>query len=157
MADTARVNGLQISWSSLVFKIDGEEYTGITKIGYADGLETSLAYGMGRHHAPRGRSAGKYTPEPLTITCWKSTAQAIREQLAALSPSGTSYGRAVVPISLQYVEPDDSVITVEFEECRYTKGTASNEEGPDNLSEDLEFSVLRIRRNGLVLFDESTV
>lgn len=157
MADSARINGLQISWSSLIFKIDGEEYTGITSIGYADALETSLAYGMGRHHAPRGRSAGKYTPDPLTVTCWKSTAQAIREQLAALSPSGTSYGRAVVPIVLQYVEPDDSVVTVEFEECRLTKCTSSNEEGPDNLSEDLEFSVLRIRRNGLALFDESAV
>lgn len=155
MADSTRVNGNQISWSSLIFKIDGESYTGITSIGYADAIETAKAYGMGRHHAPRGRSAGKYTPEPLTLTCWKSTAQAIREQLAARSPSGTSYGRAVVPITLQYVETDDSTVTVEFDEARLVKCTSSNEEGPDGLAEDLEFDVMLIRRNGLVLFDES--
>lgn len=155
MADAVRINGLQISWSSAKLTINGESYTGITSIGYADSLEVTKAYGMGRHHGPRGRSAGKYSAEPLTMRAWKSTAQAIRDQLAALSPSGTSYGRAVVPIVLQYIEPDDAVITVEFEECRLVKCTSSNEEGADALAEDLEWDVMRIRRNGLVLFDES--
>lgn len=155
MADSVRINGNQISWSSAKLTINGERYTGIASISYADALEVSKAYGMGRSHAPRGRSAGKYTPDPLTMRAWKSTAQAIREQLAALSPSGTSYGRVAVPIVLQYVEPDDAVITVEFDAARLVKCTASNEEGADNLAEDLEWDVMLIRRNGLVLFDES--
>lgn len=155
MADSVRINGNQISWSSCKLTIDGEIYTGITSIGYADALEVSKSYGMGRSHAPRGRSAGKYTPDPLTMRAWKSTAQAIREQLAALSPSGTSYGRPEVTIVLQYVEPDDAVITVEFDGARLVKCTSSNEEGPDGLAEDLEWDVMAIRRNGLTLFDES--
>lgn len=155
MSDAQYVNGLQLSWGSLKLKIDGEPYTGVSSVGYADALEVSYSYGMGRHHAPRGRSAGKYTPDPLTMTVSKATAQAIRDQLAALSPSGTSYGRAVVPIVLQYIEPDDTDITVEFDDCRLVKCTASNEESADALNEDLEFSVMRIRRNGTALYDES--
>jgi hypothetical protein len=154
MADQVRVNGNQISWSSAKLTIDGETFYGVTSIGYADSLEVAKAYGMGRHHAPRGRSAGKYSTEPLTMTMWKSSAQELRAFLAARSPTG-SYGRAVVPIVLQYIEEDDSTITVEFEECRYVKATASNEEGAEALKEDVEFDVMLIRRNGLTLFDES--
>lgn len=155
MADSVRINGVQISWSSCKLTIDGESYTGITSIGYADALDVSKGYGMGRHHAPRGRGAGKYTTEALTMRAWKSTAQAIREQLAKKSPSGTSYGRVEVPIVLQYIEPDDAVITVEFDRARFVKPSSSNEEGPDPLAEDIEWDVMSIRRNGLVLFDES--
>jgi hypothetical protein len=154
MADATRINGKQISWPSLKLTIGGESFTGVTSIGYADSLEVVKAYGMGRSHGPRGRSAGKYSVEPLTMTVWASTAQAIRALLAEQSPTG-AIGGAVVPIVLQYVEPDDTTITVEFEDARYTKATIANEEGADALSEDLEFDVMRIRRNGLTLFDES--
>jgi hypothetical protein len=159
MSDQLRVNGLQIGWASAKLAIDGETFHGVTSIGYADSLEVAKAYGMGRHHSPRGRSIGKYSTEPLTMTMWKSSAQELRRLLAEKSGqqggSSSSYGRAVVPIVLQYIEPDDATITVEFEDCRYVKATASNEEGAEALKEDVEFDVMRIRRNGLTLFEEA--
>lgn len=158
MADQVRVNGVQLSWSSSKLTIDNETFTGVTSISFGDALETAYAYGMGRSHGPRGRSAGKYTPEPLVLGMWKSSAQELRRMLSERAQQqgrGASYGKAVVPIVLQFIEADDTTVTVEFEECRYTKATESNEEGPDALKEDVEFSPMRIRRNGLVLFDES--
>ncbi len=155
MSDSIRINGVQHSWSSTKLKIDGEPFYGITAINYGDALEVVKGYGMGRHHGPRGRSAGKYTVEPIAVKMFKSSAQALREQLAAKSPSGTSYGRTVFQMVLQFVEPDDSTITVEFEDCRWTKDSSTNEEGPDPLQEETEFDCMRIRRNGLVLYDDS--
>lgn len=153
MADATRVNGNQISWSSLRIKINDIPYSGITGIDYTDGRERAYAYGTGRHHAPRGKTAGKYTPEPCVITCWKSTAQAIRKDLAAQAADGVSYGNVVFPIVVQWIEPDDSVITDEILECHLTKNEQSTEEGPEGPNEKLTFMPMRIVRNGLALFD----
>jgi hypothetical protein len=152
MGDTVRVNGVQISWSSVKLKIGGTPYTGITAVEYADGVEKSYAYGMGRHHAPRGITRGKYTPEPFVLTAWASTAKAIREDLNAKA-SGRGISNVPVAIVLQYVEKDDAVITIEALDARLTKNEASNEEGPDALSEKLTFMPMRIKRNGVALYD----
>jgi hypothetical protein len=158
MADQRRINGVQISWSSCKLTIDGESIFGFISISFKDALEVSYAYGAGRDHGPRGRSAGKYTPDPVVISMWASTAQEVRRMLSQRAQQqgrGNSYGKAVVPIVLQYIEADDSTMTIEFEECRYLSASTSNEEGADALKEDVEFSPMRLRRNGLVLFDES--
>lgn len=151
MSDEVRINGLQISWSSLKLKIDGTPYSGVTSIEYADGLETAYAYGMGRDHAPRGMTAGKYTPEPLVLTVATSTSKAIREDLAGKAQPGRGYGSVSVPIIIQYIEPDDAVVTVEALDARLVKVEASNEEGPDALNEKLTFMPMRLVRDGLSL------
>ena len=56
MADAIRVNDTQLSWGSIRCIIDGEPYFGFTAISYADKRERVKAYGMGRHHAPRGQN-----------------------------------------------------------------------------------------------------
>lgn len=156
MADEVRINGLQISWASVKLKIDGVAYSGITSVEYADGRETALTYGMGRHHAPRGQTSGKYTPDPFTINCYTSTAKAIRADLAAKAAPGRGIGSVSVPIILQYIEPDDAVVTVEALDARLVKNEASNEEGPDGLTEKLTFQPMRIKRDGVALYDEAT-
>ncbi|AKF06078.1 hypothetical protein [Sandaracinus amylolyticus] len=152
MGDTVRINGVQISWSSVKLKIAGQPYSGIKSIEYADGVETSLSYGMGKHHAPRGSTRGKYVPEPFVLDCFTSTAKAIREDLNKLAGRR---GIANVPVAiiLQYVEPDDAVITVEALDAKLTKNESSHEEGPDALSEKLSFQPMRIKRNGIALYD----
>lgn len=151
MSDEVRINGIQLSWSSVKLKLDGTPYAGITAIEYADGIEAAHTYGMGRDHAPRGMTAGKYTPEDFVITCYASTAKAIRADLASKAQPGRGYGSVRVPIILQYIEPDDAVVTVEALEARLVKNEASNEEGPDGLSEKLTFKVMRYVRDGLSL------
>lgn len=155
MADAIRVNGNQLSWGSITLFIRGEVFTGFTAISYADKRERVKAYGMGRHHAPRGRSRGKYSTDPVKLTGWKSSIDAARQALALGSPSGTSYGDTEFDIQLLYSELFEPNISVFISGCVWTANTSSEEESPDPLKEEIEVDCMAIRRNGLVLFDES--
>lgn len=152
MADPIIVNNNQISWGSIVFKLDGERYTGFTAISYADKRERVKAYGMGRAHAPRGRSRGKYTVEPVKVTGWKNSVQIFRAALALKSPDGLSYGDVEFEGLVQYIEPSETEINVELNRLVWASNTSSDEENPDPLKEDVEFDAMFIRRNGMTLF-----
>ena len=153
MADEIRINGIAHSWGSTKLKIAGERYSGIMSISYSDKLETAFGYGMGKSHKPRSQSRGKYSAEQVVMKVQTSTAQAIREMLAARG-DGISYGTVTVPIVLQYLEPDDTPITVEFEDCRLVEDGSSDEEGADVLSVEIKWTTFGILRNGLSLYQE---
>lgn len=155
MADADRVNGNQISWGSIIVKLDGERYTGFTSIAFADKRERVKAYGAARHHAPRGRSRGKYTVDPVKLVGWKASVQALREALAARSADGISYGDVEFEINVQYVESDETPQNVVIERCVWASNSTSDEESPDPLKEEIELDAMLIRRNDLVLFDAS--
>lgn len=152
MADSVRINGLQISWASVKLKIDGEPYSGVTAVEYADGIELSYAYGMARHHAPRGRTAGRYTPEPMVITAFMATSKAIQQALASRA-GGRGVSTVEVPIVLQYIEKDDAVITIEALSSRLVKIEGGAEESPDATTEKLTFMPMRYLRDGVALHD----
>lgn len=153
MADAIRINGSQHSWGSIVLKLDGDRYYGFTAISYADKRERVKAYGMGRHHAPRGRSRGKYTTEPVKLTGWKSSIQALRAALAARAADGVSYGDVEFEIAVQYVEEGEQPMNVAIERCVIVGNSSSDEESADPLKEEIEIDCMLIRRNALVLFD----
>jgi hypothetical protein len=153
MADQIRVNGNQHSWGSIVCKIDGDRYFGFTSINYADKRERVKAYGMGRHQAPRGRSRGKYSTDPVKITGWKGSIQSLRDALAAKSANGASYGDVEFEIVVQYIETGENPITVEIGRCVWVGNSSSEEEGADPLKEEIELDCMTIRRNGQTLFD----
>lgn len=155
MADDIRVNGNLKSWGSLQFRVAGERIYGFTNVTFADKRERVKGYSMARHHAPYGRSAGKYSTDPVKVTGWADSVQALREAIAAQSADGLSYGNVLFQGLLQYIEPDESEITVEFDRLVWTGNSATVEEAPDPLKEDFELDVMFIRRNGLVLFDGS--
>lgn len=152
MADSVLINGAMHSWSSTSFKLGGEKYTGITSIGYGAKRTRTKAYGTTRSYGPVGRTSGKYEVDNLKIKAFAATARQIRAQLAALSEDGISYGNPEVPATLQFIEGTD-VITVEFERCTYASESSTADEKPDAITEDIEFDVMRVRRDGLVLFD----
>lgn len=154
MADIREVNGNEVSWGSFYCKIDGERYYGINSVSYGHGRERAKGYGMDRSQAPSRRSRGKYTTEPLKVRFYKRTADELRRALAAKSPSGTSYGDVEFEAVLQYVEgegPEAVSGHIEFLRCVYSKVTATIEEGPDLVVEEIEFDVMAIRENGLTL------
>jgi hypothetical protein len=155
MADQLRVNGAIASWGHVVLKINGERYYGWDSITYGDKRERTKAYGMGRHHAPRGRTLGKYSTDPVKLRGPLSTAQAVREQLASLSADGKSYGNTECEIVIEYALDNEPALTVEIERCVYVSASSSNEESPEVLKEEIEFDPMIIRRNGLTLFDGS--
>lgn len=155
MSDDLRINNNQHSWGSIILKCYSERFTGFTGISFSDKRERVKAYGMTRHHAPRGRSRGKYTIEPVKLTGWKGSIAALRAGLAALSADGISYGDVEFQIVLQYVESGENPLTVEIDRCVWSSNSASDEESPDPLKEEIEIDAMLIRRNGLVLYDAS--
>ena len=154
MSDEIRVNGNLHSWGSIVVKLNDDRFYGFSAINYSDSRERVKAYGMGRHHAPLGRSRGKYATEPVQITGRKGAVQQLRKALADAG-DGENYGDVEFQVVVQYIESDDTPITDELDRCVWVKNTSSHEEGPDPLTEDFELDCMLIRRNGLTLFDNS--
>jgi hypothetical protein len=152
MPDRISINGVTHSWGSVKLKIAGERYSGITSISYSDKLETAFGYGMGKNHKPRSQSRGKYVPELVAMKAEANTAQAIRDMLAARG-NGRSYGFAMVPIVLQYIEPNDTPITITFENCRLVEDGSSDEEGSDVITAEIKFTTFGIIRNGKTLWE----
>jgi hypothetical protein len=132
MSDSIRVNGNQVSYGSIICKVNGDRFYGFTAISYGDKRERTKAYGMGRHHAPRGRSAGKYSTDPR---------------------DGKSYGNVEFTIEVQFIEPGEDPMSVTLERCVIVSDSASHEESADPLKEELEIDCMLIRRNGKTLFD----
>jgi hypothetical protein len=155
MSDQVRINGAMHSWSSTKLKIGAERYTGITSVSYGDKVERVKGYGMGRSHAPRGRSAGKYTAEPVKLRGSKSTIEAIRNQFALLAPDGKSMGLAEQDINLQFVEAGDLPMNVRLRGCKIAEDMSSHEENPDPLQDEITFDCMYIMRNGKTLFDST--
>ena len=155
MADQIRVNGNLQSWGSIVLKVDGEPFTGFDSISYGDKLEMVKGYGMGRHHAPRGRTAGKYSVDPTKIRGYKSSWHAVREYLASRSRDGKSYGTVPFLVVVQFVEEGEVPMVVEIEGCKIAVQSTSHEEGPDPLKEEVELDSMLIRRNGKTLYDQT--
>lgn len=153
MADSVRVNGNEYSWGSIIVKIDGEVFYGFTEISFGHKRTRSKVYGMGRHHAPRGRTRGKYEVDPVKLKGPLRTWKALREKLASMSESGTSYGDVPFQIVVQYLEGDEEV-TYEFEDNVIAGETNSHSEGPDALEEEVELDTMGIRKNGLTLWEE---
>jgi hypothetical protein len=154
MSDQKRVNGNIVSWASLKLKIGNEVFFGFTSIAYGDKRERVKAYGMGRHHAPRGRSAGKYTVDPVKLGGPPGTIEAFREFLARNSTDGISIGNVEFDAQLQYIERgSEPPMNVVLERCVLVTDTSSHEENPDPLKEEVELDCMLIRRNGRVLFD----
>lgn len=153
MADPIRINGNTFSWGSIAVKLGGQVFTGITKIGYGDKRTRSKSYGMGRSHAPRGRTRGKYEIDPVTFEMHLGSAKELRAALAQQSSDGKSYGDAVFQISVQYVDEGEQPHTVEIEDCVWVEDSVSHDEGPDALMATVTCDAMRIRRDGLTLFD----
>jgi len=155
MADKKRINGNLISWGSIKVKVDGEVFYGFTSLSYGDKRERVKHWGMGKHHAPRGRSKGKYSTEPTKLKGPKGTMQELRAALAARASDGRSYGDVEFEIVALYTESDETPQKVEIERCVMVGNTTSEEESPDPNFEEVEIDCMLIRRNDLVLFDES--
>jgi hypothetical protein len=155
MADSIRVNGNLMSWGSIKFKLDGSLYVGFNSISYADKRERVKGYGMGQHHAPRGRSRGKYSTDLVKVRGHKTSVQALRAAIAAKSVDGISYGDVEFEGVVQYVDTGEEPVTVELGGLVWAENTSNEEESADPLNEEFALDCMAIRRNDLVLFDAS--
>ena len=155
MSDQIRVNDNGLSWGSIVPKIDGDPVYGFTSITFSDKRERVKGYGAGRHQAPTRRSRGKYTVDPVKLTGYRAAVAELRDRLAARSPDGLAYGDVEFQVVVTYFEADEMPLIVVAERCVWVASTATDEEGSELLKEEIELDAMLIRRNGLVLFDNS--
>jgi hypothetical protein len=155
MSDGVRVNGRQASWGSIKVRFNDDLYWGFTKLGFSDKLEVVLGFGMGAHHGPRLKSQGKYTPDLAKMTGWVASVQKLREALAEGSDSGNSYGSVEFDVIAQIIVKGQDPITIELLGCNWCENSGEFEESPDPLKEDFTFQPMKIKRNGVVLYDDS--
>lgn len=155
MADEVRINGNVFSFASIVAKKDGATWHGFTSIAYGQKRERTKLWGMGKSAAPRGRTAGKYTPDPVVVKAPKGTARAFKADLAQRASDQTSYGNVEFDLVVQFIDSGEQSITVKIGRCVIVGETSSHEEGTDPLSEELTLDVMSIVENGLTLFDSS--
>jgi hypothetical protein len=152
MSEAVLVNGKAYDHSSARLDIFGLKVVGFTSIDYNDKLERGEVRGASQ--VPLGTTRGKYSADPCKITVVKTTAEEIRTHLAGLSRTGNSTGSPKGTIIVQYIDDELGVQTHELIDCRLnTGGASSSKEGADPLTEDLEFYVRLIRRNGRTLFE----
>lgn len=156
MADAKRINGNVVSWGSIRVKFDGETFYGFTSLSFGQKRERTYLWGMGKSHAPRGRSRGKYTPDPVKLKGPKSTVEALRAKLALKSPDGVSYGDSEFEIISQYIERGEPEMRVQITNCVITAETSTEEENPDPLQEEIECMPMRVLKNGRSLYSENT-
>lgn len=155
MADAQRVNGFEVSWGDIYVKLGEDRYYGISEIAYGDKRTRSKSYGMGRSHAPRGRTAGKYEVDECTMKMLKKSTKELRAALAANAQDSKSYGSVSFQIVVQYAGADGEVQTDTLHECTLSGDNNSHSEGPDPLYDNLTVDVMRIDRDGLTLYDQS--
>lgn len=155
MSDAIYVNGNTLSWGSIVAKVAEDVVYGFTGITISDKRTRTKGWGMGRHQAPRSRSRGRYEPDNIKLTGYRAAVGELRARLAAQAVDGESYGDVEFQVVLTYFESDELPLIVVAERCVWVSNNASDEEGSENLKEDIEIDPMFIRRNGLVLFDNS--
>lgn len=155
MSDPIRVNGNLKSWGSMTFLPAGQRFSGFTSVAWGEKRERVKGYSMARHHAPYGRSAGKYTVENLKLTGYVDSVRDLKKFLATLANDGRSYGNVVFNGVLHYFEENNDEITVEFDRLTWAANSTSHEESPDPSKTDFELDCMFVRENGLTLFDSS--
>jgi len=156
MSDKIRVNGNVLSWGSIVLKLDGDRFYGFNSITFAHKRERVKLYGMGSHQAPRGRSRGKYSTDPVKLGGPPSSFEIFRQALADRSDDGISYGDVEFQITVEAVELDETPLLVRVDRCVITGESNNYEESGDPLKEEVEIDCMKIIKNGKTLFDSSS-
>jgi len=151
---TIGVNGNDFSWGSIVFKVDGELFDGFTKISYSHKRTRTKGYSAGRHHAPTHRSSGKYEPDQVKVTGYKSEIATLRAALARRSASGTSYGNVEFEGVVQFEESNE-FHQDDLSRLTWSEEGVDHEENTDLLTEEITFDTMGIKRDGLTLYDDT--
>jgi hypothetical protein len=156
MADQIRINKNIHSWGSITLKVGGEKFHGFTALEYGDKRERTFKWGMSKSHKPRGRTSGKYTPEPGKLVGPVSTVQALLVKLAAMSTDGKSFGDPEFPVIAQFTEAGEIPVTIELVRTCVDGVKDSHSESAEALEQEMSLSYFEVIRNGLSLAASKT-
>lgn len=150
---TVVINGTIHDASSVVIRIAGKEYEGLLGIKYSQTRKRTRVKAIGKGGVPIGKTRGTYNAEEGSFTMLRQYAQMLRDDLAARSKNGKSYGDESFPITVQTVEPGTSPIVDKLFDCCIDGDDGSAEESStDGLKEEIKFSMARMTRNGKTLY-----
>lgn len=141
--DQVRRSNILLSWQSDRVKIDGNEWVGITAVGYEEKLERTIVHGNKKDATPLGMTRGKYSVTSCTITMLRDSAAQLKQYLANKGGVG-SHGAAEFQIDVQHVEPNQSVIAATISGCRWGGSKRDDKEGTDALTEDVTIYALSV-------------
>lgn len=155
--DVFRRNGYELSWASVILKVLGEEFFGVTGVDYEEKLERAFVRGLERGGPPRGDTRGQYSVEGSSLKFVKGSGIAFYELLASKAADGLSYGTVPFFLSLQYVENDIS-ITEELYQCKVAGRKVSLAPGADALVDEVPITVGYAKlstptKKGMTIFD----
>jgi hypothetical protein len=141
------VNGHRYSWASVeIGANNGAVVRGIKSIDYDHSLTPTKIMGTGPN--PVGRTRGVYEAK-ATIEMYRTEWENLK---ATLGQSGVGFGETSFPITCQYADVGQPVVTDTLEGCRVENPSFSGAEGADALTVKITLNVMRILENGLPLY-----
>jgi hypothetical protein len=148
MPDVIRIGHTIYSWTSCVFKIDNQPFTGLVALDYEQKRERVVQYGARPDGRPLGKTAGKYSVPSFSMKMLRDSADALTTYLT-LKGLG-SYGDAEFTIMVQVIEPVLGMVpmTTLAESCTIDGEKDGHEEGVDSLLTEFEIGCLQLTKNG---------
>lgn len=151
--DTVNINGNLFDFGSQELTFDNNTINGYTSITYGgEKRARTKGYGAGRSRRPRGRTGGKYTPPDVKIKFYLDSWAKVMAWAAAKSADGKSYGDAVFPAMLQFVEPGFNTHVVKFDRMSIVEVGGDGEDNDDPNMIEIGFDCMGCERDGLTLY-----
>jgi len=142
------INGHRYSWTSLEIGVgpSGTVMRGVSSIDYCDELTPGKLRGTGPNVI--GRTRGEYDGD-AEIEMYRLEWENLKSQLGT---NGVGFGETAFPISVQYAEANQPVVTDTLEGCRITKVRTGGAEGSDPTKVKLSIDLTRILHNGVPMY-----
>jgi hypothetical protein len=148
------INGKAFEASGCRLTLAGMKIRGWKSVKYGDKRTRGKITLVDKSLAPVSMTQGTYDGGQVTVELLKQSAQALRVRVATLSLDGRSFGEPSFNGSLQYTQKGLPSQNDEFTGLSFA-GNDANATAPasDPLYESLVFDVLKLRWNGLKLWN----
>jgi hypothetical protein len=158
MIDFVRLNNRVVSAKSVSFTINGVPYQGITAADWDEKMDKEVVFDSDMSGGPVGITAGKYTPQPASLTMLKDvfTVKFLAQMalLSAVNLAPGSWGQPPpFPIAIQYVELPIPPILDLLSGCEIMGAKDTYAEGINAAVTVISFQPMSMSRNGLTLFN----
>jgi hypothetical protein len=150
--ETPTLNGRRLSGLSIRAKFDGQTFTGFSALNYKQSLKSQKV--TGNTVIAEGRTGGEYEASG-DFEMILEHANILRAALAAKDPNG-SYGFVEFDIEA-FFEEDVAAHHVVLRKCRWEEEDNAYKRGTDGATEKVTLSVMWIEKDGLRLYNPTTV
>lgn len=146
MARYPEINGHEVSFCSIEFKVDGEVFPLIKALNYKEELEIPKAYGTSSRPLARGKGQRKFSGD---VEIYRKDWNRL---LVKLTNNGTiGFSEAAWDLSVAFAETalgSDEVVTDQLVGCRFHSPDFSNAEGVELATVKLQLDLMAIKYNG---------